>query len=262
MNDLPGPHREKFKFTGAFSAILSVCLAIAVFVLGIFYFTNVNGLNAQLGDNQKQLAQAKNESSKVQADLDKAKAGATELQSQLDAAKAQLKSQADLAKLAASEQQAQQDKTKSASSELLKQIEADKVHLGELQTQLDEATAGATKLQAQLAQTKVQSVDLQARLTKAESDKAEAQALAQQAKQMPVKTALENAKGGRSYTLHLNNLQPDLLSVDVAITGANKPRSQHIVIAGGGTQNVEKLAAGENITITSQGYDPVKLTAQ
>jgi chromosome segregation ATPase len=180
----------------------------------------------------------------------------------LAAAKSQLQSQADVAKLAASEQQAQQVKAKGAMSELLKQIESDKVHLGELQAQLDETTAGSAKLQAQLAQAKIQSLELQGRLTKAESDKAEAQALAQQAKHMPVKTSLEKVHGGRSFTLHINNLQRESLSLDVAITGANKPRSQHIIIAGGGAQNVEKLTAGENVAITSQGYDPVKLTVQ
>ena len=79
---------------------------------------------------------------------------------------------------------------------------------------------------------------------------------------MPVTTSLEKVQGGRSFTLHINNLYLQPVSVDISITGADKARSQHSIIGSGATQNVEKLAAGESVSITSEGYDPVKLTVQ
>ena len=79
---------------------------------------------------------------------------------------------------------------------------------------------------------------------------------------MPVTTSFEKIHGGRSFTLHISNLYLQPLSVDISITGPEKTRSQSNVIGGGGTLAVEKLAAGENVVIASDGYDPVNLTVQ
>jgi septal ring factor EnvC (AmiA/AmiB activator) len=253
---------ERAKNAGEFLGIIAACLALALVLLVIAFAVKVHSKNAVIADTQKQLTQAKADTAKVQAELDKDKAGTVELQAQLDKAKDDLKKKDELATLVAAQEKTQEDKAKGASTQLIGQLEADKAHAADLQAQLDQAAAGSAQLNAQLSQEKIKSMDLQARLQKAEGDIAELQPMLLKTGHMPVTTSVEKTQGGRTFTLHINNLYLQPVSVDVAITGANKTRSQHNIIGSGATQNVEKLAAGDNVVITSEGYDPVKLTVQ
>ena len=125
-----------------------------------------------------------------------------------------------------------------------------------------DGAAKAQALAAQLDQAKIQSMDLQSRLQKAEGEIAELQPLLLKARHMPVTTSLEKVHGGRSFTLHINNLNVQPLSVNVSITGPDKARSQTNIIGASATLNVEKLAPGETVVIASDGFDPVTLTAE
>jgi septal ring factor EnvC (AmiA/AmiB activator) len=258
-------YREKTKqagpFLGMLAAGLTLVLIIVVLVLGV----KIRHLNASVADTEKQLAQAKTDGSAAQTELAKVKAGTAGLQAELDKAKDQLgqvQGQLDMAKITATQLQAELDKARGSSTELLARLDADKTESAELRAQLAQATAGSTQQLMQLNQAKIQSMDLQARLEKAESDIAALQPLLLKSGHLPVTTSLEKTQGGRNFILHLTNLYPQPVSVDIAITGMNKTRSQHSIIGGSATQNVDKLLAGENIVITSEGYDPVKLAVQ
>lgn len=245
--------------------IPAACLVLAIAALFIVLGVKIHRLKAEVAATQKQLAQARTETTQTQAELDKDKAASNGLQSQLDQAKSQrsqLQSQVDVAKTATTELQSKLDREKESSTDLQAELNKDKAHADELQTRLDQATAASTQQLTELNQAKIMALDLQSRLQKAESDIAELQPLLLKAGHMPITTSFEKAQGGRSFTLHINNLYLQPLSVGVSISGGEKPRSQYNIIGAGATQNVEKLAAGETVVITSEGYDPVKLTAQ
>jgi hypothetical protein len=81
------------------------------------------------------------------------------------------------------------------------------------------------------------------------------------ARHMPVTTSFEKTHGDH-LTLHVSNLDQQPVTVNVTIADAGKTRSQSNVIGAGATLNVEKLAAGDDVTVASDGYEPLKLTAQ
>ena len=58
------------------------------------------------------------------------------------------------------------------------------------------------------------------------------------------------------------NSAPQPVSVQITVSGKEKTRSQSSTIAAGGALKVEKIAAGENVAIASDGYDSVNLTAR
>jgi septal ring factor EnvC (AmiA/AmiB activator) len=263
MNDPSVTRPEKHSKTGPSFGVLAVCLilAIVVVVLGV----KVHRLNAQAAANQEQLAGSKADAAKVQAELDKAKTQSGDLQAQLDKAKAQstdLQAQLDQSKSAATQAQALLDKAKSQSVDLQAQLDKAKAQSADFESQLHQATAGSTQLLTQLDQAKIQTMDLQSRLQKAEGDLAQLQPMLLKARHMPVTTSLEKVHGGRNFTLHINNLYLQPLNLTIAITGAGKTRSQSNIVGAGATLDVEKVAAGETAVISSDGYDPVNVTAQ
>ncbi len=262
MNDPKPAHQAKARNrqSGSFLGLIVACLVLAVVI--ILHLVKVHQLDAQLADTQKQLADSKAETAKAQGELDKATAASTDLQQQLKSAKSQqadLQVKLDQSTAASTQLQAQLDKAKAQAVDQQAQLDKSKAQAADLQTQLSQANSGSAQLLTQLDQSKIQSMDLQSRLQKAESDLSQLQPILLKARHMPVTTSFEKAHFGRGFTLHINNLNPQPLSVDVR---TDKPSSQSNVIAAGATLNMEKLDAGEKVVISSEGYEPVNLTVQ
>lgn len=265
MNDPKTTPREKARRAGAFALIgtLAACLvfALIIIVLGV----KLHRQDALLADTQKQLAQGKTDGAKAQQELDKANTAAADLKSQLDKANAKsadIQAQLDLAKSASADLQTQVDIGKTRSADAQAQLDKSKAQSADLQNQVSQATAGSTQLLTQLDQAKIQSMDLQARLQKAEENIAQLQPMLMKTRHMPVTESFEKAYFGRGFTLHVNNLNQQPLSVSLTINSQGKARSQSNVIGGASTLNVENLAAGDTVAIASDGYDTANLTAQ
>ena len=241
--------------------VLGTCVVIAILV--IIFGVKIHHLNTQVAEAQMQLTQAKSETTQALAEAEKDRVASAGLQSQLDNGKsksADLQSQLDLSKDASVQLEAQLDKTKAQSAFVQSQLDSSKTQSAGLQSQLNDEISGSSQLLTQLDQAKIRSMDLQSRLQAAENDIAQLQPLLLKARHMPVTTSFESVHGGRSVTLHINNLYLQPVSVDVTITGSDKTRSQLRVIGGGAMLNVENLAVGENVVISSDGCDPVYLT--
>jgi uncharacterized membrane-anchored protein YhcB (DUF1043 family) len=263
MSDSKPAEKKKFELSGPLIGILAGCavLAIVVIVLGV----KVSGLKAQVADDQKQLTDSKSETTQAQAQLSQATATSADLKAQLDKANTQLadeKSQSEQAKEALAPLQAQVDRAKVQMADLQTQLDKSKAQSAELLGQLHQATAGSDQMLTQLNQDRIESMDLQSRLHKAESDIAQLQPLLLKAGRIPVTASFEKLDGGRKFTLHINNLYPQPISVDVAVAGTDLKQSHSAIIGGSGTFNVEKLTAGESVVIASNGYAPMNLTVQ
>jgi multidrug efflux pump subunit AcrA (membrane-fusion protein) len=262
MSDSNTRHTPKDKNPGISLGILATCLILAIAAIGLGI--KVRHRNSQLADTQKQLAQAKSDTAKAQGELDQSKAQAADLQTQLDKSKAQatdLQSQLDLSKQSVTQVQAQLDKSKAQTADVQAQLDKAKAQSADLHTQLNQATSGSAQLLTQIDQEKIHSMDLQGRLDKAESDLAQLQPLLLKARHMPVTTSFEKTHGDH-FTLHINNLNPQPVTVNVTIAGSGKTRSQSNVIGTASTLNIEKLNAGDSVTVTSDGFDTLNLTAQ
>jgi peptidoglycan hydrolase CwlO-like protein len=258
MTQAPASHPKRTNPAAAVLAFLLVFLGLAVLV--VVLATKVHRLNAQVADTQKQLTQAKAEASQAQAQVRTQKAQLTEVQAQLQKSQAQaadLQTQLDKAKATGGDLQAQVDRDKAQQADLQAQLNKSQAQGADLQGQLNQATAGSRQLLTQLDQANIQSLDLRSRLQKAESDLAQLQPLLLKTRHLPVTTALERGQGG--YVLHVNNLYLQPLSVNVTSSGPGGTRSQSNVIGGGATLNVDKLAAGDQVVVASEGYDPVKV---
>jgi hypothetical protein len=238
-------------------AILAVLGAVVV-VLGIKLVQE----SKLVANDEAQQSLATAAAATAQAELAQSKAAAAQFQSSLTKAAAQ---QADL--------QTQLDQSKEASSRLQSLADEEKAHTADLQSQLDKAKAQVSDLQTQvsddaagaaavLEQVKGQEADLQSQVKKAQDNVAQLQAWFLKARHLPVTTSFEKVAGGRSFTLHVTNLYAQPLNVSIAITGAVNTRSQKNAIDGGATLDVETLTAGENVVVSSDGYDPVTLSVQ
>ncbi len=248
------PHNRK-----PFGAIaIALVVAIIAIVLGI----KVRQLNSQAADLQRQLDGAKTQTTTVQADLDKAKAESSNLQLQVTKDGSQLsdlRSQVGHDKSQLSTLQSQLDKANARAGDLQSQLSQAKDQSGALQGRLNQATDESTRLRTELDNAKNQNADLQSRLDNAE--KAVAKGPAAEAHPVPVTTAFKKAFFGSDVTLQVKNQNPGPLAVNVAITG-HESRTQPATIEAGGTLNVEKLAAGDKVVISSYGYGPVNVTVQ
>jgi uncharacterized phage infection (PIP) family protein YhgE len=264
MNDAtPNPHPSHIRQSSPLLGILAACIVLAIVI--IVFGVKVHRLNTQLADTQTQLAKAKADAAQQQTELAKAQSDTSDLQTELKKAKAQqadLQSQLDLAKDASNQLQTQLDKGKAQVTDLQAQVDKGKGQSADLQAQLTQANTGSAQLLSQLDQAKIQSMDLQSRLQKAESDVAQLQPMLLKTRHMPVTTSFEKGHWSSAYTLHINNLYQQPVTVNLTITGPDKTRTQSSVIGAGGTLNVEKLAAGDKVAIASDGYDPVNLTVQ
>jgi septal ring factor EnvC (AmiA/AmiB activator) len=265
MNDPKTTHREKTRQAGAFAflAALAACIvfAILVIVLGV----KVSHRDSQLADTQKQLAQAKSDGAKAQSEIDKEKTTSADLQAQLDKAKAQtadVQSQLDLSKSGTTDLQNQLDKSKAQVADVQSQLDKSKAQSADLQNQLSQSAAGSRQLLTQLDQAKIQAMDMESRVHKAEADIAALQPMLLKARHMPVTTSFEKEHWGKGLILHVNNLNPQPLSVNITINSQGNSRAQSNVIGASATLTVEKLAAGDTIAIASDGFDTLNLTAQ
>ena len=63
-------------------------------------------------------------------------------------------------------------------------------------------------------------------------------------------------------TLHLNNLDQQPLTLNITITGSGKTRTQTNVVGAAARLDVDKLSGGDTVSISSDGYDTVNLTAE
>jgi uncharacterized protein YhaN len=259
---------------GSVLGILAAFLVLAIVILVLL--GKVHRLNARLElgpDNLKELAQAKADAAQAQAELEKARAVPVELQAQLDKAKVQqaaLQSQVDQLRSASEQHQLRLDEARAQSADLQAQLDRARVQSTDLQGKLGQAVSRSTQLLAQLDEAKARSTDLQAQLQKARSDIDQLQPVVEKARHMPIKTSFEAVHGGpfsiggsaHSFTLHVNNLYLEPLSVNVTISNAAGNRSHSSIIGAGATLNIEKLAAGDSVVIASEGYDSVSVTAE
>jgi len=266
MSD-PAPEQKKGKHalprSISFVAFAATCVALAIVI--IVFGIKISGLNKRVAADAEQLAEAKSSSTEVQTQLDQAKSASADLQIQLTKANGQLadfKSRLDLARDSSAQLQVLVDRAKVQTADLQAQLDKSKAQSADLQTQLAQANAGSAQMLTQIDQDRIQAMDLQSRLSKAESDIAQLQPLLLKSGHLPVTASFEKSDGGRAFTLHISNLYPQPLSVDVAVAGPDVKRSQSSVIGGSGTYSVDKLTAGENVVIASSGYAPMNLTVQ
>ena len=190
--------------------------------------------NARSAELQLQIESIGSQTADLKAQLDKAQARQSGLESQLQRALADLRSQADNARVRESDFQAVIKSSHDASSGLLKELE----------------------------QAKSQAKDLEAQLAKTQGDLAKLQPLAIKARVPPLTTSFEKGFWDRGFTLHVKNLNPDPLSVNIKITGLGTAFARSATMEGGGSLNVENLAAGMRVAIESAGYDTMTVTVQ
>jgi multidrug efflux pump subunit AcrA (membrane-fusion protein) len=254
----PPPEERKHRAGQSIGAI-ALCLVLAV--AAIFLGIKVRQQSNQLADVQAQLTLAKSDIASAQADADKAKSQSVDLQAQLDKAKGQmadLQTQRDQARTQRSDLQAQLDRAKAASAGLQAQRDQAKSRSDDLQARLSQAADESNGLRRELDQAKGQAADLQSRLDKAQGDNPRQEPGIGKARPSPVTTSFKKGFWSDEFTMHVNNPSPDPLMVTITITGSEKTRTaQTATIAGGATLDVGKLAAGDNVVITSNGYDPV-----
>jgi septal ring factor EnvC (AmiA/AmiB activator) len=263
MNDAKTTKQEKASKAGPLMWILITWLVLAI--LAIVLAFRVHTLDARLADSQKQLTQAKSDGAQAQAELDKAKTASADLQDQLTKAKGQqadLQSKLDQATDASNQLQSQLDRAKAAAVEQQALLDKSKAQSADLQNQLNQATSGSTQLLSQLDQAKIQTMDLQARLQKAESDLAQLQPMLLKVGRMPATASFEKESWGHGLTLHVNNLSQKPLTVNITIASQENTRRQANVIGAGATLSVEKLSAGDKVSVASDGYESIELTAQ
>lgn len=262
MSDEKTNHQHHDRRAGVSAGILAALLVFPI--LSLVLAVKVHSRDAQVADLQKQLADSKSQASKAQADLDKASSGTDDLKAQLAkalGAEDDLKAQLGRDALVANQQQAQVDKDKALQADLQARLDRSDAQSAAFKSQLDQTTAGSAQMLTELNQAKIQTLDLQARLQKAEADIAQLQPMLLKARHMPVAASFEKTRGDR-LTLHVNNLDQQPVTVSVAIDDAGKTRSQSNVIGAGATLSIEKISAGDRVTVSSDGYDPLKLTAQ
>jgi hypothetical protein len=237
---------------------LLVVLGAVVVVLGI----RIGRQGRELADTKQQLTESQAATVQAQAELTKAKAATAQVQSQLEKANIQIAdAQAQLGqeKDATKQMQSLVDEEKSQVTDAQSQLKSARAQVTDLQTQVNDDAAGSAAL---LDQTKAQVGDLQAQVKKTQDSVDQLQSWFQANRHMPVTTSFEKVDGGRSFTLHVKNLYSRSLTVAIAVTGAVNTRSQDNSIDGGATLDVPKLTAGENVIISSSGFDPVTLSVQ
>jgi len=239
----------------------AVCIILAILAIALAYA--VHQKNAQVADARAQLVQANTATDQVKADLAKANALAVDLRLQLDRAKG-LRSdlQSQLAK-AQGQQSDLQSQLEKARANLQSQQDKAAAQSAGLQAEINQANGGLSRLQKELDQAKGQNEDLSAKLAKAEAGIAKLQPLAVKARVLPVSATIEKVSfWSAGFTMHVRNLNSSPLNVNITIGASGKTPSMSATIEGGGTLNIGNLAAGADVVIASEGYDPAKLTVR
>ncbi len=247
---------EKGKLAGTTVVILAACLVLAI--VAIYTARSISTQNAALADAKAQLARSVLRADEIQAKLDAAKAQSAGLQVQIVGDQGQ---RTDL--------QSRLDQARAQGDDLRSQLARNQSQATVLQAQLDQAKAlleNATRdsaaIRAQLEQAKSQAADAQAQFAKAQRDLTKVRPLIIEARKLPLVTAFEKSFWDQSFTLHINNPGTNPINLRIKITGADTPRAQMTVIESGATVNIEHLPPGENVALSSDGFDAVNLTAR
>jgi predicted nucleic acid-binding Zn-ribbon protein len=254
------PHGENHRSGSSRGILSAVCvvLAIVAIALGV----KLHQLTASDAELQAQLTQSKSVNAQAQTDLASAKADSAQLHAQLDKDATQhsdLQSRLDKATAQLTDQQTQLDKAKAQATGLKAQVDKSNAASAALQASVGQANAASADLKRQLDEAKSQSADLQVKLQNAVGDLAKGQALAVKAQALPVTTSIEKSFWGGTLVLHIKNVGAAPIKLEIAVSGGDKPRSESGTVASGDTLNVDKLTAGENAVLSSEGFAPMNV---
>jgi len=241
--------------------IRATCIVLAILAIALAY--RIHQQNALVSDTRVRLDQANAATDQVKADLAKSNAQSADLQLQLDRAKglrADLQSQLTKAQGQQSDLQSQLEK---ARTDLRSQQDKALAQSAGLRAEINQANDGLSQLRRELDQAKGQNGDLMAQLARAQGDIAKLQPLAVKARFLPVSVTFEKPSfWSNEFTMHVRNMNPDPLKVNITIGGSRKAPSASATIEGDGTINIANLPAGAKVVIASEGYDPANLTVQ
>jgi peptidoglycan hydrolase CwlO-like protein len=259
----PHSQDEKHEHGKAPFALTALCVVFAIGALGAGYFAHQQ--TTALTNTKTQLVQVSSDANQAKTDLVKIKGQLADSQTQLDKANSSssdLQNQLKAERGQVQESQAQAQKAQTQATNLQSQLDSANTQTTDLQTQVKQANADSSDLRKQLDQSKAQAADLQSQLTKAQNDVASLQPLAAKARAMPVTTAFEKSFFGNSFTLHIKNQNPSPLNLSIAVTNSDKMTPKPVSIDGGATYDVKDLAPGANVSITSDGFDPLSIIAK
>jgi hypothetical protein len=259
----PPPPKEENKRAGTPFGFLAACLVLAV--ASIILGTRVHRQNAELADRDAQLSQSNSKAAQAKADLEEAKSQALVLQAQLASEQNQrteLQAQLGVAKRQIGGFQAQVSGDEGRRSDLESQLNSAKTQVAEAQALVASDQGQRRDLQAQLDAAKAQVAGMQADLGKAQGDLTRLHPLLVEARRIPITATFEKSFWDHGFTLHLSNNATAALKVGIAISGSEPARHQSTVLDGGAAVSIMRLPPGEKVVITSEGYDPLSLTAR
>jgi chromosome segregation ATPase len=230
-----------------------------------FLSTRVHRQRAEIANRNAQLAQSNSKAAQANADLEAAKSQALVLQAQLaheQNQRTELQAQLGVAKRQIAGFQAQVSGDESRRADLESQLNSAKAQAAAAQAQVAGDQGRQRDLQSQLDAAKAQLAGTQAGLAKAQVDLTRLHPLLVEARRIPIAASFEKSYWDRGFTLHLSNNATTALKVGIAISGSEPARYQTTVLDGGAAVSIMRLPAGEKVVITSEGYDPLSLTAQ
>ncbi len=243
--------------------IVSLLLLAAVGFLAY----QLNQRNHLITDLRAELSQASSATTGVKADLKQANAKSVDLQSQLDAANLQITAtQAQLQKNQESGA-GLQSQLEQARAEAQAQQEKDKSQLADLQAQVTQANSMVAGLRNDVAAARKEAADAKGQLAKAMEDMAKLQpaatvATAAPVRPLPMSTEFKKGFFSSTLTLQIRNTGSNPLKLNLGITGSDKTPSTYATVEAGDSYKLEGLAPGAQIVVSSEGYEPVTLTAR
>lgn len=248
-------HRSR---TGAPLGIIAagVALVAACIVLA----TRLHQQNSVVADLRTQLTQSNSETARTYSELDKAKVQSASLSAQLltvSGQKSQLQAQLESANAGLAQLRAEFLKARS-------RLDDEGARSAGLQAQLDRANDAANGMRRDLDHERSETQALRARLATVEA-KAEAprpQPAAVAARPMPLTASFEKSFWDRGFTLHVRNQDTDPLKVTITITGPARPVVRTATLEGGATVEVGNLPAGVRVTVASDGFKALNITAR
>jgi septal ring factor EnvC (AmiA/AmiB activator) len=238
------------------AAILSLVLGLVIIALAVL----LSKQTAATSRARQELDQANAATAQARTQLASAQSQVADLQSQLSTAKQQqagLQTQLTQAQRQASELQGQISRAQAALRQSQQQSQS---QLADLQSQLKQNDSTVAGLRRDLEQANGQVNDLKAQLTKAQTVSAQqAPQPVEQLRELPLKSGFTKGFFGSKYSLELRNTGPDSLNLSIQ-AGGNEARTA--TLKGGETYHVSGLAAGTNVTVQSDGFKPLTLTAR
>jgi multidrug efflux pump subunit AcrA (membrane-fusion protein) len=254
---------ERGNRAAASAGLIVACVLLAT--VAVYLAARVHSQSTALSETKAQLAQSNSRADAAQAGLDAAKAQSSDLQAKLASGageKSDLQSQLDRAKALAAGLQAQLNRDQSQQADLQVQLAQAKALASGRQTQFDRLSQESASLRAQLDQVRSQGAETQAQLAKAQADLTRVHPLVVESRQLHLSTAFEKSFWDQRFTLHISNTGTDALNLRITISGPDKTRAQMAVLEGGASLNIERLPAGENVVIASDGFEPLNLVAR